>query len=214
MNTKVDEFINKATKWQNEMKALRALLLDCGLVEELKWKQPCYTFNNTNVTLIANFKDYCAISFLKGTLLKDTEKLLISPGENSQSVRYLNFTNTQQISELEATIKAYIFEAIEVEKANLKVKLKDNTDLEYVVELQQKMSDDATFKTAFEALTPGRKRAYNMFFEAAKQSKTRVSRIESYTERIMNGKGMNDCICGLSKRMPNCDGSHKSLNNK
>lgn len=209
MNPKVDEFLRNTDKWQKEMEQLRHIVLDCGLMEELKWKQPCYSFNNSNVLIISGFKDHCVLSFIKGVLLQDADKILVSPGENSHSVRFLKFTDIKQIVNLEATIKAYIFEAIEVEKAGLKVERKDNTNLDLVKELESRLNEDPVLKQAFIALTPGRQRAYNMFFEGAKQSKTRYDRIEKYRPRIMAGKGMNDCICGKSKRMPNCDGSHK-----
>ena len=211
MNPKVDEYLDKLKNWQEELEMLRAILLDCMLTEEIKWRVPCYTINNKNVVILANFKDYCAISFLKGALLKDTENILVSPGENSQSVKYLKFTNTPEIQKLTPIIKAYVYEAIEVEKAGLKVDLKKSTDLDLVEELIDKMNENSAFQNAFNALTPGRKRAYNMFFSAAKQSKTRMARIEKYKERILNGKGIKDCVCGLSIRMPNCDGSHKYI---
>lgn len=211
MTSKVDDFIANAEKWQKEYKKLRAIVLDCGLTEELKWKQPCYTYKNTNILIISGLKDYCVLSFLKGVLLKDAENILVSPGKNSQSGRLARFTSLYEIEEQEARLKAYIYEAIEVEKAGLKVPKKDNTQLELVEELLYKMQGDAVFKAAFEGLTPGRQRAYNMFFEQAKQSKTREARIEKFYPRILKAKGMNDCVCGLSKRMPNCDGSHKQL---
>lgn len=212
MNPLVDEFLAKAEKWQSEMTLLRKIALDCGLIEELKWKQPCYTFNGSNVLIISAFKDHCVMSFLKGILLKDTELLLVSPGANSQSVKFAKFTSAEQITANELQLKAYIFEAIEVEKTGLKVEKTKSTDFELVPELLQKMSGDSTFKIAFEALTIGRKRAYNMFFSDAKQAETRFARIEKYCDRILKGKGMNDCVCGHSKRMPNCDGSHKNFN--
>lgn len=211
MNPKVDEYLDRLKNWQEELEMLRTILLDCMLTEEIKWRVPCYTFNQKNVIILANFKDYCAISFLKGTLLKDSENILVSPGENSQSVKYLKFTSSQEIQKLVPIIKAYVYEAIEVEKAGLKVDLKKNTDLDLVEELKDKMNQDATFQKAFNTLTPGRQRAYNIFISAAKQPKTRIARIDKYEERILNGKGMNDCICGLSKKMPNCDGSHKYI---
>ena len=211
MNPKVDEYLDKLKNWQEELEMLRAILLNCMLTEEIKWRVPCYTINNKNVVILANFKDYCAISFLKGALLKDTENILVSPGENSQSVKYLKFTNTPEIQKLTPIIKTYVYEAIEVEKAGLKVDLKKSTDLDLVEELIDKMNENSAFQNAFNALTPGRKRAYNMFFSAAKQSKTRMARIEKYKERILNGKGIKDCVCGLSIRMPNCDGSHKYI---
>ena len=209
MNPKVDEFILNASRWQPEIKALRAILLDCQLQEELKWRQPCYTFQGVNLAIIASFKSHCALSFLKGTLLQDANQLLVSPGENSQSVRYLSFTNVAEIRELEATLKSYVFEAIEIEKAGIKVVKTKSEHVSYCEELHVKLEEDSTFSQAFEALTPGRKRGYALFFEAAKQAKTRESRIEQYRHRILMGKGINDCVCGLSKRMPNCDGSHK-----
>ena len=209
MNPKVDEFILNASRWQLEIKALRAILLDFQLQEELKWRQPCYTFQGVNVAIIASFKSHCALSFLKGTLLQDANQLLVSLGENSQSVRYLSFTKVAEIRELEATLKSYVFEAIEIEKAGIKVVKIKSEDVSYCEELHVKLEEDSTFSQAFEALTPGRKRGYAIFFEAAKQAKTRKSRIEQYRHRILMGKGINDCICGLSIRMPNCDGSHK-----
>jgi uncharacterized protein YdeI (YjbR/CyaY-like superfamily) len=211
MNPKVDEFLRNAARWQTEMEALRAIALESGLTEELKWKQPCYTFQNTNVILISSFKENCVMSFLKGVLLADSAGILVSPGENSQSVRFAKFTHVKDILDNAAVLKAYIFEAIEVEKAGLKAPKPLSQDVVYCDELIQKLHDEPELKAAFEALTPGRKRAYNLFFSAAKQSATRISRIDSYKDRIFKGKGMNDCICGLSKRMPNCDGSHKQL---
>lgn len=211
MNPKVDEFIRKANAWGSEMEQLRHLALECGLGEELKWKQPCYTYKNKNLLIISAFKDHCVLSFLKGVLLNDAEGLLVKPGENSQSVRFFKFTSAKEIDKKAATIKAYIYEAIEVEKAGLKVDLKESTNLTYSKELQDTLDKNPQFKAAFEALTPGRQRGYNMHFSAAKQSATRITRIESYTERILNGKGIHDCVCGHSKRMPNCDGSHKYL---
>ncbi len=212
MNPKVDEFLRNVKQWQNELLALQAIALECGLTEEWKWRQPCYTYKGKNVAILGGFKDNCVFSFVKGVLLNDAEGVLVKPGENSQSVRFIRFTSLQQIVRLTPVLKAYIFEAIEVEKAGLKVELKDNAKLDLVEELQDKINNMPAFKTAFEALTPGRQRAYNMHFGAAKQSKTRVARIAQYTERILNGKGINDCVCGMSKRMPNCDGSHKYLN--
>lgn len=210
-NPAVDEFLENAKKWQQELTLLRSIILDCVLTEELKWKQPCYTFQNKNVLIIGGFKENCFISFFKGALLQDQEKLLVSPGENSQSARMIKFTNTDQISELTPILKAYIFESIEVEKAGLKVELKKDVELVLIEELEEVLKNDSKLNEAFKALTPGRQRAYNIFFSGAKQSSTRISRIENYKQRILSGKGFNDCTCGLSKRMPTCDGSHKSL---
>lgn len=211
MNPKVDDFISNAKKWQPEIEQLRLLLLDCGLTEEFKWRNPCYTFQGNNVVLIGSFKEYCALSFFKGTLLQDSNGLLSKPGENSQAVRFFKFTNLQEIQELKPIIKNYIYEAIELEKAGLKVIFKSNAKLELVEELQIALDKNPSLKIAFKALTPGRQRAYDLYFSAAKQSKTRETRIENYIPRILDGKGFNDCICGLSKKMPNCDGSHKYI---
>lgn len=211
MNPKVDDFINNAQKWQPEIKQLRLLLLDCGLTEEFKWRNPCYTFQGNNVVIIGSFKEYCTLSFFKGTLLQDSNGILSKPGENSQAVRFFKFTNVEQIIEKQSIIKSYIYEALEIDKAGIKVIFKSNTELELVAELQIALDKNPALKTAFQALTPGRQRAYNLYFSEAKQSKTRETRIEKYTQRILNGKGINDCICGLSKKMPNCDGSHKYI---
>lgn len=210
-NPAVDEFLENAKKWHQELTLLRSIVLDCALTEELKWKQPCYTFQNKNVLIIGGFKENCFINFFKGALLQDQEKLLVSPGENSQSAKMIKFTNTDQISELTPILKAYIFEAIELEKAGLKVELKKDVELVLIEELEEVLKNDYKLNEAFKALTPGRQRAYNIFFSGAKQASTRISRIENYKQRILSGKGFNDCTCGLSKRMPTCDGSHKVL---
>ena len=211
MNPKVDDFLSKIEKWQPELEKLRSIILDCGLTEELKWGVPCYTFKNSNVILLGGFKEWCVISFLKGVLLHDEKNILVSAGENSQSAKVIKFTNLDEIIEIKSTLKAYIIEAIEVEKLGLKVDLKKDDDLIFVEELQKKLDEDATFKTAFENLTKGRQRGYNMYFSAPKQSKTKEARIEKYTQRILDGKGINDCTCGFSKKMPSCDGSHKYI---
>ncbi|TRX23295.1 hypothetical protein FNW25_13465 [Flavobacterium franklandianum] len=211
MNTKVDDYICNAKKWQAEIILFRTLLLECGLTEEFKWRTPCYSFQGKNVVLIGSFKEFCTLSFLKGALLQDANDLLSSPGENSQSVRFFKFTNLNQIQDLQAIIKNYIYEAIEVEKAGLKVNLKSNSELELVDELQTALDKNPVLKTAFEALTPGRQRGYNLYFSGSKQSKTRETRIEKYIPRILEGKGFQDCVCGLSKKMPTCDGSHKYI---
>ncbi len=211
MDAKVDLFISKVQKWQQELDRLRSIILECGVIEQLKWRQPCYMFDNKNLLIITGLKDSFAISFFKGVLLKDEYNLLIKPGENSQSGRWMKFTSMKELSEKKAIIKAYIFEAIEIEKAGLKVALKKSTDLVLVPELQKKLKKMPALKKAFEALTPGRQRAYNIYFEGAKQTKTREDRIEKYVQRILNGKGILDCVCGLSKKMPTCDGSHKFI---
>jgi uncharacterized protein YdeI (YjbR/CyaY-like superfamily) len=211
MNSLVDAFLCKTKKWQEELEALRAIILDCGLIEELKWRQPCYTFNEANIVIIGGFKEYCSLMFFKGALLNDSKGILIQQTENVQSGRQIRFTNVTEILKIEAILKAYIFEAIEVEKAGLKVNFKKDTDIIFPEELQQKLKNDAVFKTAFNALTAGRQKGYMLHFSAPTQSSTRVSRIEKYTQQILNGKGFRDCTCGLSKKMPNCDGSHKLL---
>mgnify|MGYP003599471526 CR=1 FL=1 len=211
MNPKVDELISSATKWQPEIKQLRLLLLDCGLTEEFKWRMPCYCFKGNNIVLIGSFKEFCTLSIFKGILLQDSNGILSKPGENSQSMRFFKFTNLEEITENQSIIKAYIYEAIEIEKAGLKVIFKSNTELELVEELQIAFDKNPDLKTAFNALTPGRQRAYNLHFSEAKQSKTRETRIEKYTQRIMNGKGINQCIYQMSKKMPSCDGSHKYI---
>ncbi len=210
-NPKVDQFVNNASHWKDELVALREIVLSCGLQEELKWKQPCYTHNTKNIVIYGGFKEYCSLNFIKGALLKDEHSLLVRQTDNVQSGRQLRFTNLQQIEDQKAIIKAYLFEAIEVEKAGLKVPNTQSKNLDLSEELVAIMDKDAEFKTAFNALTPGRQRGYNLFFTAAKQSKTRASRVESNVQRIKNGFGLNDCTCGHSKRKPTCDGSHKYL---
>jgi uncharacterized protein YdeI (YjbR/CyaY-like superfamily) len=192
MNPKVDAFLTKAKKWQPEFKKLRSIILDCHLTEELKWGQPCYTFQDSNIVLIHGFKEYCAILFIKGALLKDTKGVLIRQTENVQAGRQIRFTSVQEIEKMETTLKAYINEAIEVEKAGLKVDFKKDTALVFPGEFQTALDKNPDLKTAFNALTPGRQRAYNFFFSAPKQSKTRESRIEKCIPQILKGKGLND----------------------
>ncbi|MCM3771214.1 YdeI family protein [Priestia aryabhattai] len=192
MNPKVDEFLSKAKKWKEEYETLRNVVLDCELTEEFKWMNPCYTFEKKNIVLIHGFKEYCALLFPKGALLQDSHGVLIQQTENVQGARQIRFTNVQEIIEKEAILKAYIYEAIEVEKAGLKVKVKRPEELIIPEELQHKFDEIPALKTAFEALTPGRQRAYILYFSTAKQSKTRVSRIEKCMENILNGKGLND----------------------
>lgn len=209
MNPKVDAYLTRATNWHDELRHLRALLLDCGLLEDLKWGAPCYMFQGSNLILFHGFKEYCALTFFNGALLQDPNKILIRPGENTQAGRQLRFKSLKEIIDLEPVIKAYIFESMEVEKAGLKVAPIKYEEIVICEELTNTLANLPAFKTAFEALTPGRQRAYNMFFSDPKQGKTREARIEKFTPRILNGKGMNDCVCGLSKKMPGCDGSHK-----
>ncbi|MBN1986714.1 MAG: YdeI family protein [Prolixibacteraceae bacterium] len=191
-NPKIDTFFNRDSKWKEEFKQLRAIVLDCGLNEAYKWMHPCYTFQNSNVVLIHGFKNYCALLFHKGALLKDTAGILIRQTENVQAARQIRFTNVGQIIEMEATLKAYIFEAIEVEKAGLKAPLKKTKEFSVSEEFQTKLDKNLALKAAFEALTPGRQRAYLLHFSQPKQSKTRVSRIAKCIPQIFAGKGLND----------------------
>lgn len=192
MNPKVDFYFNKAEKWQEELDKLRLIALDCQLSEELKWGCPCYTLQNNNVVLIHAFKDYCAFLFFKGALMHDEHGLLIQQTENVQAGRQIRFSSIGQIVELEPILKAYIYEAIEVEKAGLKVEFKKTTEYNVPEEFQQKLDELPVLKTAFEALTPGRQRAYLYYFSQPKQSKTRESRVEKYIPQILSGKGLDD----------------------
>jgi uncharacterized protein YdeI (YjbR/CyaY-like superfamily) len=213
MNDKVTVFIEHLPKWKNEMVRLRNLIVACGLIEEFKWGQPCYTYQKKNIVLIHGFKNYCAVLFFKGALLNDSKNVLVQQTENTLSARQIRFTNCLEIENLSFTIKEYIYEAIEVEKLGLEVAKKKTSDFEIPVELKQKFIENPDFKNKFKKLTEGRQRAYLLHFSKPKQAKTRILRIELNTQRILNGKGLNDCVCGLSKRMPNCDGSHKQLKN-
>ncbi len=192
MNPKVDAFISRANKWQEEFEALRTIVLDCQLTEELKWGVPCYTLEKRNIVLIHGFKEYCAILFVKGALLKDAMGILIQQTENVQSARQIRFTSVDEIIEMEPILKAYINEAIEVEKSDLKVEFKKTTEYILPEEFQNKLAEIPALKTAFDALTPGRQRAYILYFSAPKQSKTRESRVEKCMQQILNGKGLND----------------------
>jgi uncharacterized protein YdeI (YjbR/CyaY-like superfamily) len=192
MNPKVDGYLRKAKKWQEEMEKLRMIILDCGLTEELKWGHPCYTFQKSNIVLIHGFKEYCALLLFKGALLKDANGILIQQTENVQAGRQIRFTNVREIVEMEAILKAYIHEAIEVEKAGLKVNFKKTTEFIIPEEFQKKLDEIPALKTAFDALTRGRQRGYILYFSAPKQSKTRESRVEKCMQQILNGKGLND----------------------
>lgn len=211
MNSEVDDFFSKAKKWRPEMEELRRVILDCQLREEWKWRGPCYTFQESNIVILGALKDCCTLSFLKGALLKDPNNILVKPGENTQSARVVRFTSVREILELEPVLKAYIYEAAEVEEAGLKVEYKPVDTFAVPEELQSSFDENPALKTAFEALTPGRQKGYLLYFSAPKQSKTKKARIEKYTQRILDGKGFHDCVCGLSKKMPNCDGSHKHI---
>lgn len=192
MNPKVDIFLSKSDKWREEFEALRTIVLECGLTEELKWGQPCYSFNKSNIAIIQGFKEYCALLFFKGALLSNTDGLLIRQTDHVQSARQIRFTSPKEIWMVKQEIKNYIFEAIEVEKAGLKVEMKKTSDFEVAEEFQQKLKALPALRIAFEALTPGRQRAYLFHFSEAKQSKTRSARIEKYIPQILSGKGIND----------------------
>ncbi len=192
MNPKVDFFFLKTSKWQEAYEKLRTIVLDCGLTEELKWGVPCYTVEGSNVVLIHGFKEYCALLFHKGSLLKDPDGILIQQTENVQAARQIRFAHIDEIVALEPTLKAYIKEAVEVEKAGLTVELKKTTEFNMPEEFRSTLDHNPKLKTAFEALTPGRQRGYLLFFSQPKQAKTRESRIEKYMQHILNGKGLND----------------------
>jgi uncharacterized protein YdeI (YjbR/CyaY-like superfamily) len=192
MNPKVDFYFDKAKKWQEELEQLRRIVLDCGLTEELKWGCPCYTFQKRNIVLIHVFKEYCALLFFKGALLNDPNGILVQQTKNVQAARQIRFANVREIVKLKPILKAYIYEAIDVEKAGLKVDLKKTTEFEIPQEFQNKLDKTPALKTAFQALTPGRQRAYLLHFSAPKQSKTRESRVEKCTQQILNGRGLND----------------------
>lgn len=192
MNPKVDFFFDKEKKWQHEIEKLRAICLGTGLNEQLKWGCPCYALKGKNIVLIHTFKEYCALLFFKGALINDAEGILIRQTENVQAARQIRFTYLREIIDREVVIKAYIFEAIEVEKAGLKVELKKTDEFNMPDEFQYKLDHIPALKTAFEALTPGRQRAYLLYFSQAKQPRTREARIEKYIPQILNDKGLND----------------------
>lgn len=191
-NSKVDWYFEKENKWQQEIKKLRAIMLDCDLTEELKWGCPCYTYQKNNIVLIHVFKEYCALLFHKGALLKDTEGILIQQTENVQSARQVRFTSVEEIVALEPVLKVYVYEAIEVEKSGLKVAFKKPEEFAVADEFQAKLDENPELSEAFYKLTPGRQRAYLLYFSAPKQSKTRAARVEKYVEQILAGKGLND----------------------
>jgi uncharacterized protein YdeI (YjbR/CyaY-like superfamily) len=192
MNPKVDFFFSKATRWKNEFELLRTIVLECNLTEELKWGQPCYTFEKANIVLIHGFKEYCALLFFKGSLLKDKKNILIQQTENVQAARQIRFTNMNEILKMKSTLKSYIYDAVKVEETGLKVEFKKTSDFKIPEEFQTKLKKKPALKKAFDALTPGRQRAYLFYFSAAKQSKTREDRIKKYEQQILSGKGMDD----------------------
>ena len=192
MNPKVDFFFNKAKQWQGEFEKLRMIILDCGLDEELKWGCPCYTFEKRNIVLMHGFKEYCALLFFKGALLNDAKGILIQQTKNVQAARQIRFTNVREVVKLKPILKAYIYEAIEVEKAGLKVNLRKTSEFKMPEEFQNKLDENRALKKAFGALTPGRQRGYLLYFSAPKQSMTRAARVEKCTPQILKGKGLND----------------------
>jgi uncharacterized protein YdeI (YjbR/CyaY-like superfamily) len=207
----VDEFILSADKWSAEMACLRRILLDCLLIETFKWRTPVYMVGTKNIIAIGSLKGHCALSFFNGALLQDEDNLLIKPGEHTQSGRWMKFSSVEEILEKEEFIKAYVYESIEVEKLGLK--MEKPQEIPYPEELTAFFDKNPVVKTAFEKLTPGRQRAYLMHFSDGKQSATRTARIEKNEKYILRGVGLTDCICGLSKRKPSCDGSHKAIEN-
>jgi len=198
MNPKVNWFFDKPNTWQEAFIKLRSIILDCGLTEELKWGQPCYTFTSpdgkkkSNIVLIHGFNEYCAMLFFKGALMKDPEGILIQQTEQVQSARQIRFISVREITSAKSILKSYVKEAIEIEKAGKKVELKKTSEFKVPEEFQEKLDEFPALKTAFKALTPGRQRGYLLYFSSAKQSKTRMSRIEKYKQAILNGKGLDD----------------------
>ncbi len=214
MNEKVDLFFNEATSWKNEMLLFRELLLNIGLTEEYKWRHPCYTDKGKNIVMIGPFKNYCALMLFKGGMLDDPDGFLIRGNGNSETTSQIRVTSTNDIKENQERIRSFILQAIDVERSGKKAKLTTVKELSLPKELEGEFKEDKLFKQAFDELTPGRQKAYILHFAGAKQSATRMSRIERVRDRIMKGKGIDDCVCGFSKRMPRCDGSHKDLNGK
>lgn len=211
MSVDVNHFFQSVKYGKDSLILLRKLLNQTKLLEEYKWKQPCYTYNGKNVIILAGLKDHVVISFFKGVLLKDKSNLLEKPGDHTQSARIIRFYTLDEVKNQSSQIKAFIKEAIEIEESGKKLEKDESVKIEMPNELIDQFKKDKQFEKAYKELTPGRQRAYLMFFSAAKQAETRNTRIEKYKDRILKGYGFNDCVCGLSKRMPNCDGSHKQI---
>jgi len=205
------KFIQNDPQWRAELQALQEILLACDLTEQFKWKAPCYTTNGKNVVNLASLKQCCVLGFFKGALLSDPDGILSKPGENSRSARVIRFSRLDQIQTQRSAITALVLQAIQVEQAGQKVTVHKDDLPDFPKELQAKLEEDLALKAAFDNLTPGRKRGYLLFISGAKQSKTRTKRVDQYRQRILDGKGIHDCVCGLSKKMPRCDGSHKSI---
>lgn len=201
----------KNNKWQEEIDLLSSVISECGLEKTEKWNQPCFTYRGKNIILLGAFKNYCVLSFIKGVLLTDTDNLLTKPGVNTHAVRVMRFQSLEEIKKLSNTIKSYIYEAIDIERKNIPLPKPNKNNIEFPDELIQFFSQDSELEKAFTSLPPGKQRGYLLYFTTAKQSKTIENRIHKYVQRIMMGKGINDCICGLSRKMPACDGSHQSI---
>jgi len=214
MGSGAGQFFENLGRWKGELLFLRNIVLDTGLKEEVKWGAPCYTSQGKNIVLLQHFRDYCIISFFKGALLNDAEKLLELPGGNTQSARTVKFRNLDEIKGKEAALRALITEAIAVERSGKKVDFKKFEDYDLPEELEKRLSQNPDLKAAFDRLTPGRKKGYILYLSESSQSKTREARIDRSIPRIMKGRGLNDCICGLTKRPPGCDGSHKNSEKK
>jgi uncharacterized protein YdeI (YjbR/CyaY-like superfamily) len=210
MNQNVTQYIANAKLWKEELLAIREILLETELIEEFKWASPCYTLNNKNIVILAPFKEYFALGFFNGANLIDPKGLLVKPGEHTRFGRQLRLENVQDIIKKRSIIKKFIKESISTEA--LATTKSEAAPAIIVEELNSIFKKNTTFQKAFESLTPGRQRGYLIYFSGAKQAETRIARIEKYTKQIMCGKGLTDCTCGLSKRMPSCDGSHKLLN--
>ncbi|MEN9697736.1 MAG: hypothetical protein RLZ56_1157 [Bacteroidota bacterium] len=211
MHVLADSFFEKANNWKQEFLALRAIVQSCKLSETIKWKHPCYTNHEANIVLIHGFKDYCALLFFKGALLKDPKKILVQQTKNVQAARQIRFNNVQDILKSKAIIKSYIKEAVQIELAGLEVAYKETNNFEVPHVIEDYFKKNKLVQKAFYALSPGRQKGYLLHFASAKQVSTQLSRIEAVKQKILCGKGLNDCTCGLSKRMPNCDGSHKFI---
>jgi uncharacterized protein YdeI (YjbR/CyaY-like superfamily) len=214
MNPNVTQYIANAKLWKEELLAIREILLETELIEEFKWASPCYTLNNKNIVILAPFKEYFALAFFNGAAISDSGKLLVKAGANTQSGRQLRFKDSKEILNQKSIIKKYIKEAISIQNTNIVETTKPAAPQVEVEELNTIFKTDLAFKKAFLALTPGRQRGYLIYFSGAKQAETRMTRIEKYKDRILAGIGITDCTCGLSKKMPSCDGSHKLLNKK
>ncbi len=211
MQEKINAFFEKGTAWHECMQALRSIVLQCGLDETMKWNVPCYMHEGKNILILHGFKHYCAINFFKGALLSDKEQLLIQQTENVQEGRQIRYTEVRVIKQHTAILEAYIKEAIALEQNKIKLPLREKKSQHLPDELLQQFSNNTSLEAAFKALTPGRQRGYLLHFTEAKQSATVTKRILAAQSKILMGKGLQDCTCGLSKRMPQCDGSHKLL---